>query len=74
MISNIDPTTTAAWRKLKRHHKINKTTHIKDLFAADKDRFEHFSIRFDDILVDYSKIILLKIRLNYWYRWQNRLV
>ncbi|MBK8624582.1 MAG: glucose-6-phosphate isomerase [Saprospiraceae bacterium] len=55
MISNIDPTTTAAWRKLKRHHKINKTTHIKDLFAADKDRFEHFSIRFDDILVDYSK-------------------
>jgi len=28
---------------------------MKDLFAADPDRFKKFSIRFKDLLVDYSK-------------------
>jgi glucose-6-phosphate isomerase len=55
MISNIDPTTTTAWRKLVRHQKATKNTQIKDLFKADQERFDHFSIRFEDILVDYSK-------------------
>jgi glucose-6-phosphate isomerase len=64
MISNIDPTTTVAWRKLKRHHKINNATHIKDLFKADKERFDHFSIRFEDILIDYSKNNITKDTLK----------
>jgi glucose-6-phosphate isomerase len=29
--------------------------HMRDLFAADPARFEHFSLRFNDILLDYSK-------------------
>lgn len=55
MISNIDPTKTTAWRKLVKHHKTTKSNNIKDLFTADKRRFEDFSLSFEDILVDYSK-------------------
>lgn len=55
MLYNIDPTSTPAWRRLTKHYKFTKENHIKDLFALDKDRFEKFSIKLDDILVDYSK-------------------
>lgn len=55
MLYNIDPTSTPAWRRLTKHYKSTKENQIKDLFALDKDRFEKFSIKLDDILVDYSK-------------------
>ncbi|MFZ1580274.1 MAG: glucose-6-phosphate isomerase, partial [Saprospiraceae bacterium] len=55
MLYNIEPTSTPAWRRLTKHYKSTKENHIKDLFALDKDRFEKFSIKLDDILVDYSK-------------------
>ncbi|MBK9584143.1 MAG: glucose-6-phosphate isomerase [Saprospiraceae bacterium] len=55
MLYNIEPTSTPAWRRLTKHYKFTKENHIKDLFALDKDRFEKFSIKLDDILVDYSK-------------------
>jgi glucose-6-phosphate isomerase len=32
-----------------------KDVHMKDLFANDPQRFNRFSIRFNDILLDYSK-------------------
>ena len=32
--------------------------HMRDLFAADPDRFRKFSLQVEDILVDYSKHIL----------------
>ena len=55
MLFNIDPTTTASWKKLTKHHKATKHTTISELFHQDKDRFEKYSTTFDDILVDYSK-------------------
>ena len=55
MLFNIDPTTTASWKKLTKHHKATKHTPISELFHQDKDRFEKYSTTFDDILVDYSK-------------------
>ena len=33
-------------------------THMKDLFAKDAGRFEKYSLKFEDILVDFSKNIL----------------
>jgi len=54
MLKKIHPTCTFAWEKLLRHYKEIKKTHLKDLFN-DKKRFEKFSIKFDDILFDYSK-------------------
>lgn len=55
MLSNINPTSTPAWKKLAKHHKALKSTTISMLFEQDASRFDKFSIRLDDILVDYSK-------------------
>jgi len=55
VLKKIDPTKTKAWRNLNDHFKKIRNLHMKDLFAADPRRFEEFSLRFQDILVDYSK-------------------
>lgn len=55
MLHQIDPSKTTAWKKLTKLYKQNKDTHIKELFAKDSDRFKRFSIKFEDILLDYSK-------------------
>ncbi|MEE9912036.1 MAG: glucose-6-phosphate isomerase [Deltaproteobacteria bacterium] len=57
-MQKINPTKTNAWIKLKEHYEQIKTVHMRDLFASDKDRFTKFSIRFNDILMDYSKNII----------------
>jgi len=53
-MKNINPTQTAAWKKLTTLSEEKKGQTIKSLFA-DTSRFERYSIRFGDILVDYSK-------------------
>ena len=58
MFPKINPTTTAAWQLLKDHYNKSKSTHIKDLFAADAGRFNNFSLTTGDIVFDYSKNIL----------------
>ena len=45
-----------AWKALKAHYKKEMADgHMRDLFANDPDRFQRFSLRFNDILFDYSK-------------------
>jgi glucose-6-phosphate isomerase len=58
MLAKIDPTTTKSWKKLAKHYEQMKPVHMRDLFAEDSKRFEKFSLRFNDILVDYSKNII----------------
>ncbi|GAB3652724.1 glucose-6-phosphate isomerase [Echinicola sediminis] len=53
-MKNINPTQTTAWKKLSTLSKEKKGQTIQSLFA-DKSRFDRYSIRFEDILVDYSK-------------------
>src|SRR5690606_31101724 len=48
-------TATPAWQALAAHRAEMEAVHMRDLFAAEPDRFERFSLRFDDILFDYSK-------------------
>jgi len=55
MLKKIDPTRTKSWQALATHFEAIKDTHMKDLFQEDPQRFEKLSIRFKDILVDYSK-------------------
>ncbi len=55
MLKKLDPTTTDSWRQLSEHYEKIKDVHMRDLFARDDGRFEKFSIRFNDILVDTSK-------------------
>jgi glucose-6-phosphate isomerase len=44
-----------AWQALAAHYQQITTVHMGTLFAQDPGRFETFSIRFDDLLFDYSK-------------------
>ncbi len=46
---------TPAWQALKRYQKTITKTHLRELFAGDKNRFKKFSLQFGDILFDYSK-------------------
>ena len=55
MLPKINPTKTESWQKLTRHFEKVKDVEMKDLFAKNPDRFEKMSVRFNDILVDYSK-------------------
>ncbi len=48
-------TKSAAWQALEHHHKATESVHMRDLFAHDSRRAERFSIRFRDMLLDYSK-------------------
>ena len=55
MLPKNHPATTNAWKKLEDHYAIFNETHIKDLFINDTERFNKFSLKFEDILMDYSK-------------------
>jgi glucose-6-phosphate isomerase len=55
MLKSTDFTQTPAFKKLKAHHRTISKKHLKELFVEDKNRFKKFSIKFNDILLDYSK-------------------
>jgi glucose-6-phosphate isomerase len=44
-----------AWQALETHADSTRHLHMRDLFAEDPQRFERFSARFGDVLLDYSK-------------------
>ncbi|MBS1682878.1 MAG: glucose-6-phosphate isomerase [Bacteroidetes bacterium] len=58
MIHAIDPAETRAWGKLGLLFLNMQAVHLRELFEEDPNRFERFSITFEDILVDYSKNII----------------
>lgn len=55
MLARTNPTQTSAWGKLQAHYDQMASVHMKELFAQDTERFNRFSLRFEDILLDYSK-------------------
>ncbi|MBU1191351.1 MAG: glucose-6-phosphate isomerase [Gammaproteobacteria bacterium] len=50
-----DLTQCNAWRALTDHYYEICDQHMRDWFAQDPQRFERFSLYFEDILLDYSK-------------------
>ncbi|MEZ4485033.1 MAG: glucose-6-phosphate isomerase [Syntrophotaleaceae bacterium] len=46
---------TKAWRALQAHWQEVESLQMRQLFAAEPDRFESFSLTLDDILFDFSK-------------------
>jgi len=48
-------TQLTAWKALRAHHQQISGQHMRDMFASDPERFTRFSLRFKDILLDYSK-------------------
>lgn len=58
MLPSITPTETIAWQRLTSLFMHMQATPFHQLFEDDPTRFEKFHIRFEDILVDYSKNII----------------
>jgi glucose-6-phosphate isomerase len=48
-------TGSPAWKALAAHYPSASKLHLRDLFQQDPGRFEKFSARFEDILLDFSK-------------------
>ena len=46
---------SAVWQALGRHAVAMAAAHLRGLFADDPERFARFSLRVDDLLLDYSK-------------------
>ncbi len=59
MLPRINPTSTQAWFLLKKHfeEEMNRK-HMRDLFAAEPERFQKFSLCLEDLVFDYSKNII----------------
>ena len=55
MLNQQDPTQTKAWARLQAHFAHVKNLHLRELFAHDPQRFEAFSFRLHDLLLDVSK-------------------
>jgi glucose-6-phosphate isomerase len=49
------PTELPAWKALKADHSETQNLHLRESFAAEPNRFATFSLKFEDILLDYSK-------------------
>ena len=49
------PQTFAALEALRAHHSELGKPHLRDLFAADPERFARFSLSLGDLTLDYSK-------------------
>ncbi|HCO00332.1 MAG TPA: glucose-6-phosphate isomerase, partial [Methylophaga sp.] len=49
------PLNIAEWQSLDRHYSDIKYLSMREQFALDSGRFERFSIRSGDLLLDYSK-------------------
>jgi len=59
MFPTNNPTTAAAWQKLEIQFLTLQAMHMRDLFANDPDRFSRLHARFEDILVDFSKNLII---------------
>lgn len=46
---------SSEWLALKQHHKEISSLSMKEQFSADNNRHSKFSLRFNDLLFDYSK-------------------
>ena len=44
-----------SWKALEAHYASAQSLHIRDLFAANPSRFDQMSLKFEDLLLDYSK-------------------
>jgi glucose-6-phosphate isomerase len=51
----MNPTQLPVWKALEAHYQQVAPLQMRDLFRQDPRRFDKFSLRLDDLLLDYSK-------------------
>lgn len=64
MLKKINPSETNTWKKLNDHFHQIKNQQMVDMFEKDGNRFSKFSLRFEDILFDFSKNIITEQTLS----------
>ncbi|HEU4472488.1 MAG TPA: glucose-6-phosphate isomerase [Flavisolibacter sp.] len=64
MFPKINPASTKAWQLLQSHAAKMKKVHMRELFAAELDRFNQYSFRINGMLFDFSKNILTRETLD----------
>ena len=64
MLQNHNPTETSAWRRLEIQFLSMQATTMQELFAEDPQRFAKMHLTFEDILVDYSKNLIVNETLK----------
>jgi glucose-6-phosphate isomerase len=64
MLQSINPTQTQSWQALQRHYQEISNKHMRTLFEENPARFKDFSLRFNDVLIDYSKNIITQETLQ----------
>jgi glucose-6-phosphate isomerase len=64
MLPDHNPTITRSWQKLELQFLTMQATTMRELFDEDPDRFAKFHVTFDDILVDYSKNLIVEETLQ----------
>lgn len=57
MFPKVNPAETKSWEALENHYEDISKDPIIEMFQKDPDRFNKFSIRWKDFLLDYSKNI-----------------
>jgi glucose-6-phosphate isomerase len=57
-LDTINPTETAAWKKLQSHYDAMQSVTMQEMFQADASRTDKFNLKWDDFLIDYSKNII----------------
>ncbi len=55
MLPVLSPVSTQAWAQLEALYKARHTTHMRDQFATDPERFSRFSKKLNGALFDFSK-------------------
>lgn len=58
MLPTANPIESQSWQKLEMIFLTMQATHMRELFEEDAERFEKFSLPFEDLLVDFSKNII----------------
>ena len=64
MLPAVHPRSTTAWSKLEIHAGQMRRQSMKDLFLRDPERFNRFSLKAQDLLLDYSKNIITADTIN----------
>jgi len=55
---------SSSWKAVASHFEKIKSTHMRDLFNNDDDRFNKYHIQYEDFLVDFSKNRITDETLN----------
>jgi glucose-6-phosphate isomerase len=63
----MNPTQLAAWQALEQHYRQAAPLQMRDLFRQDPRRFDKFTLRLDDLLLDFSKNLVTEETMRLLY-------